>query len=545
MWKRGLLVFVIFLCLVLLFFYPLLKNFTTHTTSVHDGQLITWLVHQSANAWSGEGEWYNWPFFYPYRFTATFSDPFVTSGVLLLVIRKYTDNFVVQHNLLLMLGLCGNFWGMFLLGKKLWKDTFAALVSALVFAFSYQQYQFIPHLHTYMLFGLPLGLWALISYLETRKKIYAVSMGFFFVLQALNAPMTGYFFIAIITIYIFCEAKFLVLIKDTFFTSVSLISLAICAWYYLPYVFTAQDLQAVRTIRDTAHFSYPLEKLFSPDIFVPLCIFILSWTKAQRKIITSSNRFKISPKTIFFIIVAGAVCMLGPVIKIGSETFKIFELPIPLPYAVLYYVIPGIQAFRAVSRWAVVLNFGLAIGLGWIITQNVKKSIVMLGLGLYLLGNFWLTSLHQYLYPVSTETPEIYTLVQESDKKVLAEFPMYQWDMGEVAGHENQRLSYQLYHKKTLYNGVSGIMPPKRSLDILTHFKYFPEEKSLELLKDDRVELVLVHLDEYEELYKQKITYSTLVSESSVEMEEKLQMSSELELIGCTADPDNCLYVFK
>ncbi len=542
MLQKTLVTGLLFCCLLLLFFSPLLIRSSTHTTSVNDGALIVWLSHQSANALTGKGDWYNWPFFYPYQFTATYSDPFVTSGALLLLIRQFTSNITLQYNLLLMISACTNFWAVYLLAQKLWKNYFASIVSASVFTFSYTQYQFIPHLHSYLLFGLPLGVWTLISYIESGRKKYALYWGICFVLQSLNAPMTGYFFLAVTILYLFSTRQYRKIICNTFWWSSVVISSGLLIWYYLPYVRTAQDFSAIRTIRDTAHFSYPIEKLLSIEIFLPLIFFALYLTKVRQKI-DQSSKYLIIAITSF--ILCGALFMLGPVVKVGDETLKILGVPIPLPYAILYYVIPGIQAFRSVSRWAIVLNLGLALGLGWVVQQQLKegrKKIVLFFFALYISLSYVLELKNQYLYPTPQTIPEIYSLVKTRPERIVAELPVYQWNNGTLAGQENQRLRYQLYHEKVLFNGVSGLTPPRRAHELTLLQQQFPDTESVILLQSTGVELIVVHFDEYQQLGDLTDTANTSQPMMSDRLLTTLEHSPALTLIGCTDQPHDCVF---
>lgn len=517
---------LIFVVLSGLFLYPHLTHLTTHTTSINDGVLITWLAHQSADAIIGKGSWYNWPFFHPYTLTATYSDPFVTAGVLLTVIRLFTENVVLQYNLLLLVAAASNYWGMYLLSFALWKKRSVATIAAVSFAFSFLQYQFIPHLHTYMLFGLPLSLWAVIQYLQTNKKWYAVVFGVVFILQALNAPMTAYFLATIVGCYILSEKVFKKLVRDQFFLSCMMIAVGICAWYYLPYIRTAIDLQLIRTIRDTAHFAYSLNKLLAIEVLLPLSLILWGFFV---KSATKTKRTLISTRTVLILIGVGAICMLGPVAKINDQTLKILNLAVPLPYAVLYYIVPGIQAFRAVSRWAVVLNFGLALGIGSA-AQRLSKPVAVLLLSIYTVITLVQINHHLYLYKADTSVSEIYTLVRESEGQTLAELPVYLWNDGAIAGIENQRLGYQLLHQKALYNGVSGLTPPNRIGEIHFLQQHFPSPESLEILKEAGVDLVLVHLDEFAEPDRVYV---------------ELETRSSLEKLGCTWYPRECLYSIK
>ena len=545
MWKKLPIVLAVFLCATVLFLYPLLRTITTHTTSVNDGQLITWLTHQSANALSREEDFYNWPFFHPYTYTVTYSDPFLSSAFFLLIIRNFTQNIVLQYNLLLLLSLIGNFWTMFWLSHVLWKRVATSTLVAVVFTFSFTLYQFIPHLHSYMIWGLPLGLGALIKYIGTKQWQWLIVFMLAFLIQMLNAPLTGYFFIAIATAYVISEKKLLQLVTDTNFLASITLAVGLSAWYYLPYIFTAESLNAVRTLKDTAHFSYGVEKIFSLEICSILIIFLLSWMKVLwRKKEQLTLAPSLEPQTIAAIIFVGILCMVGPVLRFDGETVRIFGLAIPLPYAVFYYIVPGLQAFRSVSRWAIVLHFGLALAVGWVVQKLHYKVLYYAFFSLYLSLTFIQYQKQMYLYEVSNSEPAVYTLARESNGEVLVEFPMYLWDMGEVAGKENSRLVWQLSHKKILFNGVSGLTPPERENEIHYFYQNFPDTTSIAALKKSGVQLVIIHYDEYKQLPSAN-NYYGLATQNPERIKQKITQNSYLVLVGCTTVPADCLYLLE
>jgi hypothetical protein len=389
-----------------------------------------------------------------------------------------------------------------------------------------------------MIWGVPLGLGGLIRYLETKQWYWLLIFSLSFLIQMQNAPMTGYFFIAVTAVYVVSEKKLLLLIRDVLFLSAVTCVVGISAWYYLPYIITAQDLAAVRTIKDTAHFSYSAEKLLSVEIFLIVVIFILSHSKVIRQ-----DRL-ILPQTIMYFIVMGGVCMLGPVLRLNNETVKLLGFPIPLPYAVLYYILPGLQAFRSVSRWAVVLHFGLALAVGWTVRTATSRWVYYLFFSLYLGITFILYRQQMYLYTDSKVQPEIYTLVRESTGEVLAEFPMYLWDMGLAASSENSRLVWQLYHQKKLFNGVSGLTPPLREKEIHYFFQHFPDSTSLLDLKSSDVDLVVIHFDEYEQL-ENLGNYNNIAPQKNPHLRKSILQNNQLRLLGCTDIPKDCLYTLE
>lgn len=534
-------VFPVIICifLVFLFQFLLISHLGTHTTSANDGPLIIWLINQSSNAWTGEGSWYDWAFFYPYHYTATYSDPFITTGFLLTFLRPLTSNPVLQHNLFILFGTITNFFAFYILALVLWKKKSSAVLSAMVFTFSYLQLQFMVHLHSYLICGIPLGLWALIQYLRIRKLRYACFLSLAFIAQALNSPFTAYVFAALLLTYVWSEGHLPKLITNKPFFLTILFSVAICVWYYLPYALTADLYQAARTIRDTAHFSFPISRLSWPDVLIPLLFGSIPFWLGKNPIVSPLLR----KRTWILMVVISGLALLGPVVKLGSETLKIFSLPIPLPYAAAYYLIPGIQAFRAVTRWSIGLNFGLALGVGWRLSQTGSSQKYVMGfIGIWLFSMLWLNYKNFPLFAIAATPPPIYSEVANTSGEALAEFPILQWDMVPFEGIEDERLLYQLHHKKKLYNGFSGFMPPQRREDIIFHFSQFPEEPSLKKITDAGVELLLVHFDEYQAMNEYNFNYYGNPTVDVHDLKIRVNSSAHLKKIVCTQVPDDCLY---
>lgn len=92
---------------------------------------------------------------------------------------------------------------------------------------------------------------------------------------------------------------------------------------------------------------------------------------------------------------------------------------------------------------------------------------------------------------------------------------------------------------------MSGITPPQRNQDIHTHFQNFPGELSLEVLETAGVELIVVHFDEYAELHKSNLIYSGIPSKNPKILKDELRQNGELELVGCSIAPEDCLYLLR
>lgn len=237
--------------------------------------------------------------------------------------------------------------------------------------------------------------------------------------------------------------------------------------------------------------------------------------------------------------------MLGPALKLNDQTFKIFGLPIPLPYALLYYLVPGFKAFRATSRWITVLNFGLSLLIGGLVgrtasSKKISPVVMTISSGLLCFFFWWENFQLLRLYPIPLTIPTIYETVRAQPALVLAEFPVFSWRMHPYNALENDRLLTQAYHHKSMYNGVSGFTPPIREEHWDWLWQEFPSPATLDHLRNEGVELVLVHYDQYQLLHTTGYAYQHRQSPSPSDVRARL---TQLGLSPVKCDQNKCLYL--
>ena len=428
----------------------------SHLFSVTDGLFVAFTIDWVSSALlTGQSIWAA-PLFYPQTHALAFSQPFFTSGVINLIFKLFSDNIILNSNLLFLLFTLLNFISSFFLAKLLFKSNLLAIFTAILFAFSPLLLFFKIHLHIYLLWGINFSLYFFLKFIKIEKKINLSWAAFFFLAQALNNPETAYFLGFIYAIFLFSRKVRLVLRKNwQFILLVGLLTFLTLFIFYWPYWQVSQQLNFKRSIRDAAHFSAGLEKLLDPNIlfFSFLVMFLF---KKQKNKFTYQNIF-------LAITVLGLIMMLGPVVKINQHTLKIFSLPIPLPYTIFYYLIPGFNAFRASARWIVLFIFGSSFYLGYLLKKSNNKQILAL-LTLVLIFN-------------------IYQIIKNRPETSLLELPVFSL-ADPLVEKESYRLYYQRYHSKKLINGYSGFAPS---------------------LQMEQAELVLVNTDLYHDQIDKKL----------------------------------------
>lgn len=506
--------------LTILFLWPIIQNLTTHLTSRQDGILITWLINWGSEALLTGKNFFNPPFFCPYQNTIGYSDLFLSTAILNLPLKILGVSLITSHNLHLLGGSVMLFWGQYLLAHYLFKSRWIALISATVFAFAGIHLHYIVHLQSFLITGLPWYFFFFVKFLEKPKMSLALGMTIAGLYQFLNSPQSGLFLLIASLIFLLDKKiRKICWQEKKLLLNFGLGAVILIGFFYLPYFKVSQEFAYTRSIRDVAHFSHGIEKFFDPEILflagLGMGFWGLGWRgnwkinwdlnkKVFKKInlpkfqkIIFQQSFTSYLPHFFIIMLVGAVLMLGPVVKLSGQTFKIFNLPIPLPYTIFYYLFPGFKAFRSSERWILIFGFGLSICFGYvmkraqlkIIAQKITLSLIVLFL--------WITQVPKLeLFPIPTAIPPIYQIISQRPEKVLAEFPIYSWPDAKNYYHEADRLYFQTFHHKKLYNGYSGFTPPAREQAWYNISQNPTSQSSLSQLKNSGVELILLHTDE-------------------------------------------------
>jgi hypothetical protein len=141
------------------------------------------------------------------------------------------------------------------------------------------------------------------------------------------------------------------------------------------------------------------------------------------------------------------VLALGPYLHIAGQTVQVGDSPLPLPYLLLYKIVPFIGISRSLSRYALIVMIGLgvlaAIGLG-----RFKPGRQALAIGLICL------EFAAIPYPLSAiDTPQFFhSIAQEAGDYTIAALPM-NWD-------RPVPLLYQTVHGKRLLTAYTSRQNP-------------------------------------------------------------------------------------
>ena len=173
------------------------------------------------------------------------------------------------------------------------------------------------------------------------------------------------------------------------------------------------------------------------------------------------------------------ILALGPVLHVGGQSVSVLGTTIPLPYIVLYRLLPFVRLSRSISRFDVMVMLSLAVlvglGVGWLGGWVARWLDGWRGgrLGGWVVGCLAGALIcFEFLavpYPTTeVEVPSFYRQVaQEPGDFVLMELPM-NWD-------RPIHMFNQVYHGKKLIAAYFGKPNPLSIVEktpVLQHFRY-------------------------------------------------------------------------
>jgi hypothetical protein len=525
------------------FMWPILTHFRTFLPSRADGILISYLISWLTISLQTHQNYFNLPIFHPYPNTLTYSDPFLANGLLQLLISPLNLNLVSIHNIHLLMGTLTLFASAWWLSYELNKNKWLATLASTILVFGWWHFLYWVHLHTYLITGLVicwLGMYKWLKNPQAHRWLHVAGLGFLY--QLTNAPFTAYLTLFAVA-PLFFNSKHILLMRHhkKWLIGWILILTLIGGWLYFSYFQTARTFNYTRSIRDTAASSFSSEVLFRLDIWWVLGL--LFWLKkqpqTQQKDIHPSS--KLLTKISWFITLVGMVLMLGPVLRVDNQTVKFGPFFIPLPYGVLYYLLPGFKAFRASSRWSVLMGFGFFL-LVSILGKNSRISHLKWFWILILTTTilWWAERAEFRYFFIPTQVPSVYSSIRQLPEKSMIEMPVLSWHMTPYSLWENDRFMYLTTHQKRLFNGTSGFTPPQRDQDIRWLWQHFPDQESLAYLTENQIELVLVNYTYYQIMWQQNFKFENRTI-NPAELYQQTLLSPSLTLVTC----QNAICIYK
>ncbi len=519
--------------------YPLVLHIGDYTSGMGDELILSYIQNYVINAlFHHPFTLFNAPHFFPYSNSLAYSDSLITSSLLLSFPAWFFHQPIAIHNLTLLFSLTSLSYSVYLLTNYIVKDKIVAVLAGFLVIFSPVTLDKYIHLQVLFIFFVPLSIYFFLRFLEEKKLKLFILCLICFDLQTLNSFLPGYFIaFSLVTIFL----VFILTSRQNIREYVSkksmlalVCSLIILLPFILPYYQVASEFSYSRDIRDSIHFANQPEDFLFSSQFTKLSSFLTNfWHRDSYPksisfkngfpgivllglsltslIYIFNNRRKLDYKIISLSLIAcvGFILSLGPFLHINRHTIH-HPFPIPLPYALFYYLLPGFNGMRNSARWEELFIIGASIG-GTVILHHIIKKysssirLIIVGVLMGIIIGEYTPSITFQSLPEVKNFPLEYEYSKTLPDARIIEMPIYNWNMSPYAGQEYIRQYYSINGFQKRMNGVSGFSPPPWQAEVTHLLKTFPDETSLTRIKKMGINTIIVHPGEYNMLYHDKV----------------------------------------
>ncbi|HSW88315.1 MAG TPA: hypothetical protein VLG12_04080 [Candidatus Saccharimonadales bacterium] len=542
---QGLLSFFIFFALAIYITYPLIFHMGEWRTAQGDELVIAWIQNWAIHGLTSENIFslFDANLYYPFHNSFAYSDIFITSSFFSLIPLLLVKQPIIVINFTLISALIFLGFSIYVLCFYLTKSFGASLLGGLLVVCSPAMLDKIGKLQILAIAWVPFSMLFFLIWIKKQKTRYLAVSLVCFVLQTYNSFVPGYF---IVFSYVIILAYFFILNKKQIMALITwknvflfLVSFVLLIPIAIPYFQVSSEFHYVRDIRETIHFALQPEDLLYPGnttrlhdmvlripfitqkssigevkpgylgcIFTVLAVFAL-WFRA--KYFKKNNVYL----NLFCIIaLIGLVLSFGPALHINRHTIH-WPFLIPLPYGILYYLVPGFRGIRDSERWEMLFILCIAIAISLVMQQVLKRVslskriIIYLLLFLGIIGEFNFP-MHLEKVPQVNQFPKVYAWLATTpkDTKIII-MPIYNWNKFQYTGQEMWREYYSTIEFRKMVNGYSGFSPPPWQTLVEDQYKNFPENNTIATLKNLGINYIIVDKDAYNLLYKDKQKNST------------------------------------
>lgn len=530
--------------------YPLLFHMGDYVTGYGDELVIawiqTWVIHivSSGNIFS----LFNANLYYPFHNSFAYSEQFLTSSVLswipLHISRQPIS--VVNFTFISSLFLLGV--SVYTLAYYVTRNFWASLLSGTCVVFSPAVLDKAVHLQILSIQYVPFAMLFFLLFFDTTKTRYLLISLVFFLLQTYNSFVPGYF---IIFSYLFIFGYYLVVERKKVLSLITprhiLLCIAACALIIpimLPYFQVSKEYHYVRDIRDTIHFALqPEDFLYTgtssrlQDLLLKIPIKqtsvyqeikpgFIGLTFTVITLVSLFYFFKTLKKhfdytTIFTSIgLFGLVLSLGPFLHINRVTIH-HPFPIPLPYGLLYYIIPGFKGIRDTERWEMLAILAFAIVSALVLHRLLKKISLNKQISIYVFLIICVITefkfpLHFYPVPQVKNFPKVYSFLATTPKDTKVIFlPIFNWNQFPYTQEEIWREYYSTIEFRPMVNGYTGFSSIPWQKIVSDMWSNFPYNLSISELHQLGLTYIIVDKNLYDTLYKdhrQKLTGQMIIT---------------------------------
>lgn len=492
---RSVGVAALFVVLTIVMTWPQAANLSTHVYDSDDPLLSIWRISWIAHILpTSPADLMNGNIFYPEKRTLAYTDSVLLEGLAGAPLIWSGVSRVTTYNLLLLLSIALSGWAMWRYMLHLTGHSGAAILAGIIFAFVPYRFDHMHHLELQATIFLPLTLLYFERTLETGSRRDAALMTASCVAEVFSCI---YYSVFLVTALVPIAAVRLWRMPDDARLRViraTLPALAIALILVAPYGYTYalnRETLGERLDRDVHLYSATLWNY-------------LATTAANVIHGGWSAQFGQQERFLFPGVIAVALAVMGlstfdrrrlTLLSIGVIGFVIslgLNSPFYQPLRALFFPYRGL---RAPARASVLVFLALAAlaAYGWTrLMRGRSRSVttiatVMMAAALLVEFN---TRLDKWL-TIPEQPAEVYRWLALQPRSVVAEVPLARADsLHEI--YDGFYMFNSTWHWHPIVNGYSGFFP-RTFIELAEHTASFPDDLSIEYLKQRGVDLLIVH----------------------------------------------------
>ena len=526
---KGLLVLCGFLALAAVRSAPVLAHFGTRLGSQGgDALLITWIL-----AWDVHALTTN-PFglfdanlAYPLERSLAFSDHLLGVLPLFAPVDLLTGNPVAGFNTVLVLSGALAAFGAFALAWWCTGRWWPAIVAGTLFGFAPLRLSQLGHLQLLTFFWAPWALLFLDRFLRARRWLDLAVFAVFSWLQVLSSFYLGVMLTVAVVLYtgayaLTVDRSLLGRAMVTRAVALATASLAVLLPVHWPYLEVHRAWEAAWTPGSMVGYSADLqsylsapalvndlyvsvfrpvtpagahERLLFPGLILPALVLLGTLARVRGVAEAEVRRLR---RLFGLVAVVAFILSLGPYLVVwGVNTH------VPLPYLILYYVVPGWSGMRVPARFAFLVLLALvplsALGVQAVVERvaafragatwgRLAPPAVAFALVLLFLVELGAKPLPLQAVPTGAAVPEVYRWLARERPGPVVEIPL------DLQGRDQEFLYLSTVHWLPLVNARSGFGPSSHD-EVKTVLAELPGPRGREYAAALGLRALVVHTD--------------------------------------------------
>ena len=475
-----------------------------HDDSMFSVWRLAWIAHQLS---TDPAHLFDANIFWPEANTLAYSDALLLLGVIGAPLIWLGVHPVVVHNMLLVASFVAAGAAMALLIRHFTSSHAAQLIGAIIFAFAPYRIAHIGHLELLWTALLPLALVCLYRALERPAALRAITLG---AVAGLQALCSVYYFV-FLAIWMIPAALLAPLHLDIRWSSRHVMAAVLAVLtaavlvvpYSVPYVRARQELPD-RSEREVLRYSARPADYLRAAATNRVYPTFASDAPDERSLFVGTTAFVLAALAVVVMRTRTALVWCGLALIAMDLSFGVNGFT----YTALRDLLPPLGGFRAPARFGVFVLLAVSGLAGLAVARLVatgsrrRRRVMTAGLVGLLVFEYWSVPVGTREQPL--QPPEVYQWLSAQPQTVVLELPVPRPDGLWLYETTSQYLS--IYHWQPLVNGYSGYAPPSY-IHLLEVMRRFPSNESIRLLKDQGVELILIH-----ELYLDPSEFESLVA---------------------------------